>query len=523
MRKYLLSYMSCLVMMLAGLTACSSENDASDAGGSATDKTCTLRFTLSPVQGGGSGSRAYTPGTPNSWGNGSADENMKSWVVAFMDQTSGKIDALVEKNNVPAANATQDEVVVSGLVPDGIYCVYSFANVTAEQVNIRKGQDFNSANEMYAINGNDFDIKSHAIPMSNYQDVTISSDGKKAYDNDGNELTHLWTVRMLSKITVKFKNLTNQDIKVNSITISDITENPVGDEKNIYLMPPQPGASSGNVAMEIFVPKSNWKHLPKDVSKSSFTHTITSGEGENQTQGITIPANTTDYDTSDDGANCVSFYVNESIADREYPFFVVTLDTNVGEQRYFMYTDWNQIARNDHHVLKMALSDYKMRLKVEGFSAIGMEPSLEDDGKQLNLTFHMPDDEFHIIPSVTKYGDASNTPVSFTDLKWEKLSESETGAEDKAFSTIPYLANGRVEGVMLGELGKTTGPVIYQLSCKVNAGTADELTLVYRVAISQDLSWYTNAARKYQTDKMSNKEAASSLLHNYERKYFCYE
>ena len=155
-----------------------------------------------------------------------------------------------------------------------------------------------------------------------------------------------------------------------------------------------------------------------------------------------------------------------------------------------MYTDWNQIARNDHHVLKLALSDYKLRLKVEDFGSVGSAPALKDDGKQLNLIFHDLE-EFHIIPSVTKYSDGSSVP--FTNLEWTKLSESETGAESKAFSTIPYIVSSkdRIEAETLGELGKKIGPIIYQLSVKVDDGTTTAPTLVYRVAISQDLTWYT--------------------------------
>ena len=219
--------------------------------------------------------------------------------------------------------------------------------------------------------------------------------------------------------------------------------------------------------------------MVENAKRDDFTHAI----------GLTVTKDATDYDT--DNSRSVSFYVNESQAGNAYPYFVVTLETSVGSQRYFMYTDWNQIARNDHHVLKLALSDYKLRLKVEDFGSIGSAPSLKDDGKQLNLIFHDLE-EFHIIPSVTKYSDPTGAEVSFTDLKWMKLSEPETDAETKAFSTIPKIVTGenRIEAATLGELGKKIGPIIYQLSVKVNDAT-DSPTLVYRVAISQDLTWYS--------------------------------
>ena len=254
------------------------------------------------------------------------------------------------------------------------------------------------------------------------------------------------------------------------MSISDITSNPTTGA-NIKLLP-KTSASSTDVAQT--------PNLAENAASGEFTHTIS--------RGLTVANNTTDYDT--DNSRSVSFYINESRAGNTYPYFVVTLETNVGSQRYFMYTDWNQIARNDHHVLKLALSDYKLRLKVEDFGSIGSTPALKDDGKQLNLIFHDLE-EFHIVPSVTKYSDNSSVP--FTILEWKKLSESETDAEKKAFSTKPYIVSSkdRIEAETLGELGKKIGPIIYQLSVKVDDGTTTAPTLVYRVAISQDLTWYS--------------------------------
>lgn len=461
-----MKYMACLVMLLLTFAACSPDSDASDPG-STTNKTYTLHFNLSPVSGSSASSRAetYTAGKPNSWDDGSKEENMKSWTVVFVKSSDGTVAKVVKQPSVAEGKDKEDDVTVTGLEA-GTYSVYSFANISdAELGTITEGSrspDFDS--KSFAINGNDMDIKAKGIPMSNKQEVTISSDGQP-------DVEHLYVVRMLSKITLKFRNMTGEDITVNNVSISDITSNPAAGTENIMLLP-KTSVSSANVAQT--------PNLVENAKRDDFTHAITSG--------LTIAKNTTDYDT--DNSRSVSFYVNESQAGNAYPYFVVTLETNVGSQRYFMYTDWNQIARNDHHVLKLALSDYKLRLKVEDFGSIGSAPSLKDDGKQLNLIFHDLE-EFHIIPSVTKYSDGSS--VSFTNLEWTRLSESETGAESKAFSTIPYIVSSkdRIEAETKGELGKKIGPIIYQLSVKVNDGTTTAPTLVYRVAISQDLTWYS--------------------------------
>lgn len=460
-----MKYMACLVMLLLTFAACSPDSDASDPG-SITNKTYTLHFNLSPVSGSSASSRAetYTAGSPNTWEDGSKEENMKSWTVVFVKSSDGTVAKVVKQPSVAEGKDKKDDVTVTGLEA-GTYSVYSFANISdAELGTITEGSpspDFDS--KSFAVNGNDMDITANGIPMSNKQEVTIKSDGQP-------DITDLYVVRMLSKITLKFRNMTGEDITVKNVSISDITSNPATGTENVKLLPAKPVSSTNDAQTP---------NLLENAKRDDFTHAI----------GLTVTKDATDYDT--DNSRSVSFYVNESQAGNAYPYFVVTLETSVGSQRYFMYTDWNQIARNDHHVLKLALSDYKLRLKVEDFGSIGSAPSLKDDGKQLNLIFHDLE-EFHIIPSVTKYSDPTGAEVSFTDLKWMKLSEPETDAETKAFSTIPKIVTGenRIEAATLGELGKKIGPIIYQLSVKVN-DTPDSPTLVYRVAISQDLTWYS--------------------------------
>ena len=463
MRKHIMKYMACLVMLLLTFAACSPDSDASDPG-STTNKTYTLHFNLSPVSGSSASSRAetYTEGSPNTWEDGSKEENMKSWTVVFV-KSDGTVAKVVKQPSVAEGKDKEDDVTVTGL-ETGTYSVYSFANISDTELGtITEGSrspDFDS--QSFAVNGNDWNI-ANGIPMSNKQEVTINSDGQP-------DVKKLYVVRMLSKITLKFRNMTGEDITVKNVSISDITSNPAAGTENVKLLP-KTSVSSANVAQT--------PNLADNAKSDDFTHTIKSG--------LTVAKNTSDYDT--DNSRSVSFYVNESQVGKAYPYFVVTLETSVGSQRYFMYTDWNQIARNDHHVLKLALSDYKLRLKVEDFGSIGSTPSLKDDGKQLNLIFHDLE-EFHIVPSVTKYSDGSSVP--FTNLEWTKLSESETDAEKNAFLTKPYIVTGenRIEAETLGELGKKIGPIIYQLSVKVNDAT-DSPTLVYRVAIFQDLTWYS--------------------------------
>ena len=129
MRKHIMKYMTCLVMLLTVFAACSPDSDASDPG-SITNKTYTLHFNLSPVSGSSASSRAetYTAGSPNTWEDGSKEENMKSWTVVFVksDRTVAKV---VKQPSVAEGKDKKDDVIVTGLEAGTTYTVYSFANI----------------------------------------------------------------------------------------------------------------------------------------------------------------------------------------------------------------------------------------------------------------------------------------------------------------------------------------------------------------------------------------------------------
>lgn len=124
-----MKYMACLVMLLLTFAACSPDSDASDPG-SITNKTYTLYFNLSPVSGSSASSRAetYTAGKPNSWDDGSKEENMKSWTVVFVK--SGTVAKVVKQPSVEEGKDKKDVVTVTGLEAGTTYTVYSFANIS---------------------------------------------------------------------------------------------------------------------------------------------------------------------------------------------------------------------------------------------------------------------------------------------------------------------------------------------------------------------------------------------------------
>lgn len=368
-----------ILMVLALISACSTDSADPIQGGSGGDNQgdkVTVHMTLSTAS--SSGTRATL-----TWNDGIDAENMKSWVVAFVKDN--KVVSFAENNNVSDGNRIKDKVTIKDL-PKGeaTYQVYSFANLTAADLGIVKGETVNFEDMKWKMNGNGFDVNAatcKGIPMSNKQEVTIDAYGKPS-------ISELWVVRMLAKVTLKFKNPSKTDLVINDITISDITKNSKdnADADNIMLLPKHSDADNDLVACT--------PNLVGQAATQNYTYTLPSPK--------TIAANTSDYKPE----NEISFYVNESAAGNTSKYFIINLNTSTGVKRYALFQDWTTIARNDHHILPISLDDYKLKFDVQSFSAIGLYPSITDNGTTLSYTCYYPEEEFHIQPKVVKADDS---------------------------------------------------------------------------------------------------------------------
>lgn len=467
-----------ILMVLAFLSACSTDNADSILGGSGGDNQgnkVTVHMTLSTAS--SSGTRATL-----SWNDGVDAENMKSWVVAFVKDN--KVVSFAENTNVSANNRIKDDVTIKD-IPKGeaTYQVYSFANLTAAELGISKGETVNLDNMKWKMDGNGFDVNvatCQGIPMSNKQEVTIDASGKP-------DKTELWVVRMLAKVTLQFKNPSATPLVINDITISDITKNSKdnADADNIMLLPKHSDASSGADNDEVACTP----NLVGQAATDSYTYTLSSPK--------TIAAN-----TSYTEENEVSFYVNESAAGNTSKYFIINLNTSTGIQRYALFQDWTTIARNDHHILPISLDDYKLKFDVQSFTAIGLYPSIKDNGTTLSYTCYYPEEEFHIQPKVVKGDDkpVSGT-IDYANVKWDLIQED--GMDDAAAAT----ANAQKVFKGLPSWDKTTGyfegifnddkadkqSALYQVTVPVPGVAGKEL--IYKILFTKDLSRY--AARKY--------------------------
>ena len=463
-----------ILMVLAFLSACSTDSADSILGGSGGDNQgdkVTVHMTLSTAS--SSGTRATL------WNEGVDAENMKSWVVAFVKDN--KVVSYAENTNVSADKRIQDDVIIKNLVKGETYQVYSFANLTATELGISKDAAVSFDSKNWKMNGNGFDVTT-GIPMSNKQEITIDATGNPTQKD-------LWVVRMLAKVTLKFKNPSKTDLVINDITISDITKNSNknGDKENIKLLPNHTDADKDQVECS--------PNLVGQAATESYTYKLPSPK--------TIKAGVTDYKSE----NEVSFYVNESAAGNTSKYFIINLNTSAGVKRYALFQDWTTIARNDHHILQIKLDDYKLKFDVQSFSAIGLYPSITDNGTTLSYTCYYPEEEFHIQPKVVKASDDTDVSgtIDYTNVKWELIQEDgmtdATAAEDnakKVFKILPKwdATTGYFEGTFNDDAADKQ-QALYKVSVPVPGETDKYLTC--KILFTKDLSSY--AARKHYTRK----------------------
>ena len=467
-----------ILMVLAFLSACSTDNADSILGGSGGDNQgnkVTVHMTLSTAP--SSGTRATL-----SWNDGEPAENMKSWVVAFVKDN--KVVSFAEKTDVSANNRIQDEVIIKDLPKGDTYQVYSFANLTATELGISKGAIVNFDDRKWKMDGNGFNVTTKGIPMSNKQEVKIDASGNP-------NKKELWVVRMLAKVTLQFKNPSATPLVIKEITISDITKNSKdnADADNIMLLPKHSDASSGADNDEVACTP----NLVGQAATDSYTYTLSSPK--------TIAAN-----TSYTEENEVSFYVNESAAGNTSKYFIINLNTSTGIQRYALFKDWTTIARNDHHILPISLDDYKLKFDVQSFTAIGLYPSITDNGTTLSYTCYYPEEEFHIQPKVVKGDDTDvSGTIDYTKVKWELIQEDDmadaaatTANAQKVFKVLPSWKSttGYFEGTFNDDKADKQR-ALYQVTVPVPGETSK--SLIYKILFTKDLSSY--AARKHYTRK----------------------
>ncbi len=386
------------LLCLAGIVACSSD-DLTDDNATATGKQVQVTLNIG-VQEPESVTRADD-------GNSVAGENMYSWFVIVAKD--GKVVEIVSSGSV--TDLETDNVTLTTTLTEGAtYDFYSFANIDRSSISALSGLSVDSemptmTDLTFALDGNGFDINSNHIPMSNHQQITIPASGEVS----------LWVVRMLAKIELDFTNSIGDDIKITSITLSDVTTNATTTDAE--------GNSSAT---------SNLKLLPNPTL---------AGETGACTPNLVEGVATADYtytpaaalSLSNGGTGNLTFYVNESATPtNNFGLFILTVsfedsNGNASYQRYTLISNddsnWNYIARNDYRVIPITLQEYALEVLAYDWPPIGVYPaSVNYEPDLFSVTFHTAG-HFHLVPTVTKYG--STTPLTYSDAGNDATDDSE--------------------------------------------------------------------------------------------------
>lgn len=332
-----------------------------------------------------------------SWQDTNAEdkEMMNLWAVVVTDG-----NGVVKKCYACAPTGTQREDDDVAQLPKGNYTVYSFANISVANVcsllgitapntiptigttpvaiNVT-GTVSNATDKTATINGNNFDpIATNnygvaGIPMSNKQTIT-AQDVKK----------DLIVVRMMAKMEVSITNDTGHEVTVQSLTISDITQNGTNNLKLLPSLSHPDEMAATNTHQDIR------PNLSSSATTGDFTITVGKSIADGETETLT-------------------FYINESATPQNAEeLFYLTLKMSNTEYRYAIISDnndheWNYIARNDYRIIPIVIDDYKLELIPYDFPPIGIYPSSVSEIEQdlYEMTFH-DYDHFHLVPRVTK-------------------------------------------------------------------------------------------------------------------------
>lgn len=368
-------------------------------------------------------------------------EMMYNWYVYIVDGANKIVD-IFTKASVADDKAEIDAVKTEYTIPTGTYKFYSFANFLPSALAGKSVGDVmpDVSSLKCTVNGNGFIPSStNPVPMSNVQQITIT-----ALTTDVN----LIVVRMLAKIQFQLKladDATSTTVKVNKITISDITANT---SDNIYVLPnyntPSTAHSmeSGDLLTNIAT-----------ASKVSYTHTLATP--------LTLTKT----------AQNVTFYLNESKLADITKYFKVTLNTErdgvTSDESYGYLKDhtsgsddaWSFFARNDFIKIPVTLNDYILDITPVDFPPIGGYPAaIKGSGEDFEVTFYVGG-HFHMIPKVYKnkkdagtlltYGTSAGNweiDLAHTDYATSLLLKN-ASSNDALYYTDPYsLVDGADNG-----------------------------------------------------------------------------
>ncbi len=445
-----------ILLLLLGLASCSTEVEQT---GDATDRSglahVSFRITAASNADGVSHSLRSAFGDDEA----TAGEFMKSWFVAVVQ--GGKVIDIIQKTLTD--EKAEDVVADKYAYTPGETHFYAFANLTPTEVGLTKGAalptDFENSTIKAVGNVSQLSDFTSGIPMSGRKTVTLTQ---------GDATVDLQVVRLVSKVNVKVTNDTGSQLTLNSITLSDITQN----NALIGLFPLE---QADTLAPNL--------HLSADTDRGDYTYSLT-----------------TDNTLANGETKTLSFYVNESQAHKP-DYFILNLNTTsattgtTSTQRMAMLK-WKSISRNDSRTIPVTLCAFKVSYEVEAYSPIGVIPQATYNEGKLLVNFQTYG-EFHVRPIVTNLKDNSTltqgSATGWTFNSFTTLEANPAGGNGVSiFDVCPsFNASNNLIG---GMMGLREGYSIHELNLtipKAVTGGSNDLTLATRLEFNMDASLYT--------------------------------
>ncbi|WP_293491107.1 hypothetical protein [Prevotella sp.] len=435
--KNIFTYMLALFSTLA-IVGCSFEEDHADCQGKGEGEKMQVELRLTASANSLTRSCSTSDGvTRASWVDTNAareGEMMHNCFVVIVQ--NDKIQSIVQRDFTEEVEQTS----LKAKAELGNATFYSFANITPAELGITMTTTpAEIESKYYKVEGNTQTLSDKGIPMSNKQTFNITS--KK-------QQVDLEVIRMMAKVELNFTNDTGYDLSIKSVKLTDITDNAAN---NVSLLPMKD--ASGNV-----VPNINPSATYKD-----YTVSIGGTLGTQVKNGGTLQT---------------TFYVNESVA-RNPKYFVLSINTDKGTvTNRIAMTEWSKIARNDYLVIPVKLVDYRIELKPQVFTGIGVIPELKYDGDRITATFKSYG-EFHLKLHVIKRSD--NTELNNWTFKGIRTLEADPagGEGTSIYDEEPYF--DKRTKTFEGYISPRKGYAIHEINVEING-----VTIPYRLQINKE-------------------------------------
>lgn len=503
--------------LAAVVTSCSDEEV--DGEGVLGDGT-TLRLQLRAA-GRGEASPVRTRATWNDV-NATDDEMMNLWTVVVTNSSTGSVVRCIACR--PPVGTAEQEIDEVGRLDRGDYTVYSFANISVQNVcsllgltapatvptigstptDISVTGTVTNANvKTVTINGNGFDptaddngFGEKGIPMSNVQTISESDREKD-----------LIVVRMLAKMEVQVYNDGATDATIESISLTDITANGA----NNLLLLPRWTTATGRDEMPVTQHKDLQPNLGPGATKGNMTYTTPM-----PTASRLVAA--TGHRSQGEGQTPVTFtfYVNESVAPIDNTsattgngsgLFYLSLGIKTGTGEDVVYSHalinqqgktsaddnaWHYIARNDYRVIPVVLTDWLLRIEPLAFVPIAGYPAvlLSSDAQKATFSTGGP---IILQPFVkkrtdTNWRDFSDPEVELVSIHWTNSDGNDKSGEGKILeSPLQYDTTSKcIYGVLNNSLGAGLYKTAVTITVKLGLAEGPQYTYSFTCDVILD-------------------------------------